>query len=93
MTDDETQLIEVEITSMCVDYNNVYLIGDMNAHTGYKADFIEADQFLADYFDFDSELLNYFNKSEMLDKYEMFQNRPNQDSSFNSEGGKLIVNL
>ena len=51
---------------MCVDYKNVYLIGDMNAHTGYKADFIEADQFLADYFDFDSELLNYFNKSEML---------------------------
>ena len=70
LTDDETQLFEVEITSMCVDYKNVYLIGDMNAHTGYKADFIEADQFLADNFDFDSELLNYFNKSEMLDKYQ-----------------------
>ena len=90
LTDDETQLFEVEITSMCVDYKTVYLVGDMNAHTGNKADFIEADQILAYYFDFDSKLLIYFNKSEMLDKYQMSQCRANQNSSFNSEGGKLI---
>ena len=35
---------------MCINYNYMYLMGDMNARTSDKDDYIEVDDFLSDLF-------------------------------------------
>ena len=42
---------EVEIPSMCINYNYVYLMGDMNARTSDKDDYSEVDDFLPEFFE------------------------------------------
>ena len=49
-TDDEAELLETEITSICITYNHVYLIGDFNARVSNKNDFMEADTFFGKIF-------------------------------------------
>ena len=66
LTEDEQELLEVEITSMCISNEVVYLVGDMNARVSNENDFIDADTFFSDYFDFDEEILRHFNKSDIF---------------------------
>ena len=63
LTDDEMQLLEVEILSMCIKNKFVYIVGDFNEWTAERDDFVEAGPFIVDYFDFDNELYSYFNRS------------------------------
>ena len=37
--EDETELLDVEITSLCITYKHVYLVGDMNARTADVQDY------------------------------------------------------
>ena len=49
---DESELMEVEITSMCISYEHVFILGDLNPRTATAQDFTEADNFLFDHFEF-----------------------------------------
>ena len=48
---DKIELMEVEITTMCISYEHVFILGDLNARTATAQDFTEADNFLFDYFE------------------------------------------
>ena len=87
---DEAELLEIEISAMCIDYNYVYLMGDMNARTSDIDDFTEVDDFMADYFEFDESLLNYFNEVSMLKVYDIPLKRVSLDKSVNKHGEKLL---
>ena len=87
---DEAELLEVEISAMCIDYNYVYLMGDMNARTSADDDFTEVDDFMADFFEFDENLLDYFNKVSILKEYDIPMKRISLDQSVNKHGEKLL---
>ena len=53
---DETELFEVEITNMCILYKHVFLMGDFNARTQTKQEFIDADDFFAEHFGYNDTL-------------------------------------
>lgn len=90
LTEEEQELFEVEITSMCISNEHVFLLGDMNARVSNKDDFIDADTFLSEYFDFDEEVLNHFNKTDVLDLDFLSRKRANQDESVNTQGESLL---
>ena len=90
LTEDEQELLEVEITSMCISNEVVYLVGDMNARVSNENDFIDADTFFSDYFDFDEESLRHFNKSDIFSLSFLSQKRANQDTAFNKQGESLL---
>lgn len=84
------ELLDVEITSMCIAYNNVYLVGDMNARIAAATDYIEADPFLLDYFDFDEALLEHFNRPNVFETCNLLRNRKSFDTQQNKLGEKLL---
>ena len=87
---DEAELLEVEFSAMCIDYNYVYLMGDMNARTSADDDFTEVDDFMADFFEFDENLLDYFNKVSILKECDIPMKRISLDQSVNKHGEKLL---
>ena len=89
-TEDEMQLLDVEISSMCIENKFVFMLGDFNARIAKMDDFVEADPFIADYFEFDDVLYNYFNKSDILKLSQMSKTRVSQDNIVNKLGVKLI---
>ena len=90
LKDDEKELLEVEITSMCVSYSRVVLVGYMNARTADAQDYTEADPFLFDYFDLDNELLEHFNQSNVYASCNLLQNRKSLDTQQNKSGENLL---
>ena len=40
---DETNIFNVEVTNMCIANKLVFMIGDFNARTCNKADFVDAE--------------------------------------------------
>ena len=90
LTDDEMQLLEVEVSSMCIENKFVYIVGHFIARTAERDDFVEADPFIADYFDFDNELYSYFNRSVNLSINHMSKTRLSQDKVVNKLGKKLV---
>lgn len=85
LNDEELSVFAMEIVSMCSNFDNVFLRGDINARTGNLNNFIFVYNFLADTFEFDNETLSYFNKADSLIQY-----GSSQDTVVNSEGQKLI---
>ena len=51
---EEIELLEVEITSSCIQNDNVLLTGDFNARTHVQPDILEADDFIVEHFNFDT---------------------------------------
>ena len=45
-----------EVSNMCILHDYVLLMGDFNARTGNKPDFIDADEYLASVLDFDEDM-------------------------------------
>ena len=75
---------------MCGKYDHVLLGGDMNAHTKDLADYLVADDFLADHFDFDPNLIDFFDKTNTLINLNIPLDRSTQDVKVNGHGGKLL---
>lgn len=88
--DDELELLESEITSMCSKYDNVFLAGDMNAQTANMKDYTECDTFLADHFDFDADTRDFLDQRAAMENLGIILNRVSQDSKKNNHGYKLI---
>ena len=74
---------------MCISHNYVLLMGDFNARTYDKLDFIEADDYFSDLFHFDVNS-DYFNVSSKLDGSKFSKNRVSQDTIVNNEGNLLL---
>ena len=87
---DELDLFEVEITSMCISHRNVFLMGDFNARTQNKEDFIDADDFFAQHFGFDDTMYQFYNISCLLEQRNLDRHRVSKDNISNNEGNLLI---
>ena len=66
---DEIEQFNVEITTMCVSNKYVLLMGDFNARTHNKQDYMDEDQFFCRQFDYDKDLIDHFQNSSILDQY------------------------
>ena len=72
---DEIENFNVEITNMCVPNKYVLLMGDFNARTQNKQDFLEEDNFFIKYFDFDKDMISHFSVSSVLDQCKLPKKR------------------
>ena len=86
----EFKKFEIEILDMSMSYKYVYLLGDFNARTGCKDDFVTADDYLVSHFEYDESLLNFYNRSTCLPEYDIVINRVNKDSVKNNDGNLLL---
>ena len=90
-TADEMSLFDAEITSMCIAHKYVSLIGDFNARTHNKIDFMDADDFLSRHFEFDVDVLEIYNSSDIFNRFShISRERTSQDIVFNNEGKLLL---
>ena len=58
---DELDIFEVEICKTCILYKYICLLGDFNARTHNKDDFLDVDDFFNDHFVFDHNVRNFYN--------------------------------
>ena len=56
---------------MCILYKNVFLMGDINARTQTKQEFIDADDFFAEHFGYDYMLNQFYNIFSMLSQFNL----------------------
>ncbi|MES9879996.1 MAG: reverse transcriptase family protein, partial [Sedimenticola sp.] len=87
---DEAENLEVEITSMCIEYSYVYLLGDINGRVSNLDDYTCVDEFLSDHFEFDADLTEHFNRYTALNSFNMTTKRTSQDTRTNKLGLKLL---
>lgn len=87
---DEIENFNIEITNMCVSNKYVLLMGDFNARTHNKQDFLEEDKFLMHHFNFDKEMISHYNVASILEQCNLSKERTSQDKINNNEGNKLI---
>ena len=87
---DEIEQFNVEITNMCVSNKYVLLMGDWNARTNNKQDFLDEDEFFRHQFDYDKDLIDHFQNSSILDQCNLPKIRTSQDKIINNEGNMLI---
>lgn len=59
-SNDEFEVFEKEITSVCSQYDYIFIMGDFNAQTGDLEDFTSADTFLSEFFHFDQQTVDYY---------------------------------
>ena len=65
-------------------------MGDLNARTCNKADFVDADEFLTHYFSFDDSMGDSLNISSKTEKTNLSKYRVSQDKITNNEGNMLL---
>ena len=75
---------------MCIANKFVFLMGDFNARTCNKADFVDADEFLTHYFSFDNSMDGSLNISSKIEKTNLSKYRVSQDKIINNEGNMLL---
>ena len=75
---------------MGIQHKYVILMGDFNARTHNKPDFIDVDDFLSSHFEFDDNLLEFCNVSDKLDYFHFSRERTSQDVTVNNEGNVLL---
>ena len=75
---------------MTISNRYVLLMGNFNARTQNKQDFLEKDEIFMHHFDFDKEMLCHFNAASILDQYKLPRERISQDKIINNEGNKLM---
>ena len=85
-TCDETNIFNIEVANMCIENEFVFLMGDFNAMTCNKGDFIDADYFLTHHLSLDGSL----NISSKLEKTNLSNHRVSQDKIINNEGNMLL---
>ncbi|MCG8113215.1 MAG: reverse transcriptase domain-containing protein [Candidatus Thiodiazotropha taylori] len=89
-TADEINLLNVEITTMCVANKYVLLMGDFNARTCNKADFVDTDDFLLRHFNLDDNMDESFKISSKIENHNISKFRVSQDKVINNEGNMLL---
>ena len=89
-TQDEMDMFEVEISSMCISHKYVLLLGDFNARIQTKEDFLDVDDFFAEHFNFDESLRQFYNISSLLENFNMTKFRASKDKTANNEGNILL---
>ena len=75
---------------MCVSHRYVLLLGDFNARTQTKEEFLDVDDFFAEHFSFDDSLQQFYNISSMLENFNMNKVRSSHDKTGKNEGNILI---
>ena len=77
---DEAEMLDVEIPSMSIRYDMVYLFGDLNGHTACAEDFAISDHFIFDNLGIDSEeLTQHCAKANLLHSLGLSKSRTSQD--------------
>lgn len=66
------------------------MLGDFNARTETKEEFLDVDDFFAEHFSFDNSLQQFYNISSMLKNFNMNTVRSSHDKTENNEGNTLI---
>lgn len=90
-TTDEIESLEIEITSMCIENDIVYIFGDFNSHTADSDDFISIDASIMESLNINDEfLVDHFNKSENLEQFGLSKHRSSQDNTLNNSGHRLL---
>ena len=75
---------------MCIANKFVFLMGDFNARSCNKADFMDADEFLMHYFSFDDSRDGSLNIPSKIEKTNVSKYRVSQDKIINNEGNMLL---
>ena len=88
--DEEILNLEREITSVCSQHKYVLITGDLNARTARLKDYTRVDNFLSDLIDFDGETLSFFDKTPILEKYNVPLERATKDCKTNNTGNWLL---
>ena len=65
---DEMEMFEQDVTSLCSQYDYFITIGDFNAQTGTLDDFTSVDNFLSDHFHFDEETIQFYDQKCELER-------------------------
>ena len=86
----EMEQFNVETTNMCVSNKYVLLMGDFNARTYNKQDFLDEDEFFRHQFDYDKDMIDHFQNSTVLNQFGLTKIRTSQDKTVNNEGNMLI---
>ena len=63
---DELDILEVELCNTCILYKYVCRLGDFNARTHNKDDFLDVDDFCNVHFGFDDTVRNFYNVSSFF---------------------------
>ena len=66
LNEDEFELFQNEVASMCSKFDYVYISGDINAQTGDLADYTHVDDFLSRHFDFDDQTKQFYDQNRRL---------------------------
>lgn len=90
LNEDEFELFQNEITSMCSKFEYVYISGDINAQTGDLADYTQADDFLCRHFDFDDQTKQFYDQKSALETLGIQIHRKSSDKKKNNNGFKLV---
>ena len=65
---DEFELFEQEVTSLCSQHEFFLMLGDFNAQTGNLEDFTSVDNFLSDHFHFDYDMVQFYDQKCELER-------------------------
>ena len=87
---DELDLFEVEITNMCVLHKYIFLMGDFNARTQTKKDYIDPDDVTDQLPGYDDLMDHFLDIQFLLSKHNLNQSRVSKDKSSNNEGNLLV---
>ena len=87
---EEYELMENDITSLCSQHDYVFLLGDFNAQTSTLEDFTTPDTFLSDYLNFDQDTINFYDQKCELERLGINITRKSMDRKKNNSGFELI---
>ena len=75
---------------MCISNKYVLLMGDFNARTFNKPDFLGEEEFCNNHFNYDDNTTEFFNESSLLNNCKLSELRISQDQMVNNEGNLLL---
>ena len=84
--DDEIQVLENEIMSLCSNHKYVFITGNINARTARLCDFTRLDPFAVDMFDIDDDIASFFDKTTILEDLGIPFHRVSHDNKTNNSG-------
>ena len=90
LNEDELANFGTEITSVCSNYDFVYICWDINARTAEMCDYTSVDEFLARHFDFDDETMLFYNQKSTLETMGIQLHRTSVDKHANNNGCRLV---
>ena len=91
LNDDEFDMLQDEITTMCCKYDYVFISGDFNAQTGELADYTKQDDFLCRQFEFDEETRQFYGQKSALQNIGVQTYRKSMEKKKNTVGYKLLA--